>query len=376
MIHASYTASHARAPVPPLSSLSPPLPHIIRSLPLWGSGSPSQLSLPLPSRSALSALPLSSLPHPLPLSSLSPSAPACCHIRHLLCLDVSAFSFPSPEFSKEDMAKSLLHMISNDIGQLACLHARLHSLDRVYFGGFFIRGHPVTMRTITYSINFFSKVTGAPPSPASDADPQGLQNQSCWSDTAAAQGGREAGGPGGRVAEKPSTPLFWLVLGSLHFVAPWPPESEQITSDEHSREFWGSPPICAGVRVPVPLQRRAHPRPRRRDLWARDSPHGRSYLTLSFLRTAARPLAPGAIPPASMPWMPLGGFGLRSARPTRVELVCGGIGCCVGPTAARVLWPWQGEVQALFLRHEGYLGAIGAFLKGAEQDSELRCWCP
>lgn len=30
----------------------------------------------------------------------------------------------------------------------------------------------------------------------------------------------------------------------------------------------------------------------------------------------------------------------------------------------------QGEVQALFLRHEGYLGAIGAFLKGAEQDSE------
>lgn len=58
------------------------------------------------------------------------------------------------------MAKSLLHMISNDIGQLACLYARLHCLDRVYFGGFFIRGHPVTMRTITYSINFFSKVTG------------------------------------------------------------------------------------------------------------------------------------------------------------------------------------------------------------------------
>lgn len=57
------------------------------------------------------------------------------------------------------MAKSLLHMISNDIGQLACLYAKLHGLDRVYFGGFFIRGHPVTMRTITYSINFFSKVT-------------------------------------------------------------------------------------------------------------------------------------------------------------------------------------------------------------------------
>ncbi|XP_044301352.1 4'-phosphopantetheine phosphatase isoform X2 [Varanus komodoensis] len=61
------------------------------------------------------------------------------------------------EFSKEDMTKSLLHMISNDIGQLACLYAKLHNLNKIYFGGFFIRGHPVTMRTITYSINFFSK---------------------------------------------------------------------------------------------------------------------------------------------------------------------------------------------------------------------------
>ncbi|KAM9814291.1 LOW QUALITY PROTEIN: 4'-phosphopantetheine phosphatase [Neosynchiropus ocellatus] len=61
------------------------------------------------------------------------------------------------EFSKEDMAKSLLHMISNDIGQLACLYAKLHNLSRVYFGGFFIRGHPVTMHTITYSIKFFTK---------------------------------------------------------------------------------------------------------------------------------------------------------------------------------------------------------------------------
>lgn len=27
----------------------------------------------------------------------------------------------------------------------------------------------------------------------------------------------------------------------------------------------------------------------------------------------------------------------------------------------------RGTVQSLFLRHEGYLGAIGAFLKGAEE---------
>lgn len=27
----------------------------------------------------------------------------------------------------------------------------------------------------------------------------------------------------------------------------------------------------------------------------------------------------------------------------------------------------RGQVQSLFLRHEGYLGAIGAFLEGAEE---------
>lgn len=41
-----------------------------------------------------------------------------------------------------------------------------------------------------------------------------------------------------------------------------------------------------------------------------------------------------------------------------------------GKAAIAGVLPSQGEVQALFLRHEGYLGAIGAFLKGAEQDSK------
>ncbi|ESO10934.1 hypothetical protein HELRODRAFT_109215 [Helobdella robusta] len=56
-----------------------------------------------------------------------------------------------------DMAKSLLISISNDIGQIACLNARLHNLERIFFGGYFIRGHPITMYTMTYAINFWSK---------------------------------------------------------------------------------------------------------------------------------------------------------------------------------------------------------------------------
>ena len=33
---------------------------------------------------------------------------------------------------------------------------------------------------------------------------------------------------------------------------------------------------------------------------------------------------------------------------------------------------FQGTQQPLFLRHEGYLGAIGAFLKGADEDGTFK----
>jgi len=62
-------------------------------------------------------------------------------------------------FSDADVAKSLLIAISNEIGQIAYLKAKLHQLPRIYFGGFFIRGHPITMHTITYAINYWSKVS-------------------------------------------------------------------------------------------------------------------------------------------------------------------------------------------------------------------------
>ncbi|CAH1781675.1 unnamed protein product [Owenia fusiformis] len=57
----------------------------------------------------------------------------------------------------EDIAKSLLLGISNDIGQIAYLNAKLHGLKKIYFGGYFIRGHPMTMHTITFAINYWSK---------------------------------------------------------------------------------------------------------------------------------------------------------------------------------------------------------------------------
>lgn len=61
------------------------------------------------------------------------------------------------QFAEADIAKSLLHLICNDIGQIASLYARLNGLKKIYFSGYFIRGNPVTMRAISFGINYWSK---------------------------------------------------------------------------------------------------------------------------------------------------------------------------------------------------------------------------
>jgi type II pantothenate kinase len=53
---------------------------------------------------------------------------------------------------------SLCRMVAYNIGQLAYMHAKAAGLTRVFFGGFFIRGHPYTMETISFAIQFWSQV--------------------------------------------------------------------------------------------------------------------------------------------------------------------------------------------------------------------------
>lgn len=60
--------------------------------------------------------------------------------------------------SPADIAMALCRMVSYNIGQLAYLHAKRYGLKRIFFGGFFIRGHPYTMETLSYAIKFWSKV--------------------------------------------------------------------------------------------------------------------------------------------------------------------------------------------------------------------------
>ena len=60
-------------------------------------------------------------------------------------------------FKIEDMSRSLLYAISNNIGQIAYLQSEKHGLQHIYFGGSFIRGHIQTMNTLSYAIKFWSK---------------------------------------------------------------------------------------------------------------------------------------------------------------------------------------------------------------------------
>lgn len=61
------------------------------------------------------------------------------------------------DYDKADIAMSLCRMISYNIGQLAYLNAKRYGLQRIFFGGFFIRGHPYTMEIISYAIKFWSQ---------------------------------------------------------------------------------------------------------------------------------------------------------------------------------------------------------------------------
>ncbi|EDK46609.1 conserved hypothetical protein [Lodderomyces elongisporus NRRL YB-4239] len=60
------------------------------------------------------------------------------------------------QFNQEDIARSLLFSISNNIGQIAYLHALRFGLKRIYFGGSYISGHLQTIHTLSYAVNFWS----------------------------------------------------------------------------------------------------------------------------------------------------------------------------------------------------------------------------
>ncbi|KAK6249510.1 hypothetical protein SCA6_003515 [Theobroma cacao] len=61
------------------------------------------------------------------------------------------------DYRPEDISLSLLRMISYNIGQISYLNALRFGLKRIFFGGFFIRGHAYTMDTISFAVHFWSQ---------------------------------------------------------------------------------------------------------------------------------------------------------------------------------------------------------------------------
>jgi type II pantothenate kinase len=81
------------------------------------------------------------------------------HVEEEVVQGSSELSHTPSKFCSEDIARSLLYAVSNNIGQIAYLHAEKHNLPHIYFGGSFIGGHSQTMHTLSYAIRFWSKGT-------------------------------------------------------------------------------------------------------------------------------------------------------------------------------------------------------------------------
>ena len=71
--------------------------------------------------------------------------------------DAERMALMTANSGNADIGKSLLCAVCFNVAQLACLNAQLHGINRIYFSGFFTRGHFVTMKTLTFALNYWSR---------------------------------------------------------------------------------------------------------------------------------------------------------------------------------------------------------------------------
>jgi len=82
-----------------------------------------------------------------------------------LAADIVASSFgklvskddPAKGLTQEDLARALLSLVTNNIGQVAYLNAKLHNTPRIYFVGSFLRLNMISQRRLSYAIDYWSK---------------------------------------------------------------------------------------------------------------------------------------------------------------------------------------------------------------------------
>ena len=64
---------------------------------------------------------------------------------------------PAEGLTEEDLARALLLMVTNNIGQVAYLNAELHNTERIYFVGNFLRQNRLSQRRLAFAIDYWSK---------------------------------------------------------------------------------------------------------------------------------------------------------------------------------------------------------------------------
>lgn len=64
---------------------------------------------------------------------------------------------PAKGLKQEDLARALLLMVTNNIGQVAYLNAQLHGTKRIFFVGNFLRENTLSQRRLAYAINYWSR---------------------------------------------------------------------------------------------------------------------------------------------------------------------------------------------------------------------------
>ena len=65
---------------------------------------------------------------------------------------------PKGETRDDDICKSLVVMIAQNLAQIAHLNARIHGAKRVFFTGNFLRNNDLALRTIVYTMNRWSQL--------------------------------------------------------------------------------------------------------------------------------------------------------------------------------------------------------------------------
>lgn len=165
----------------------------------------------------------------------------------------------STGFSEADIARSLLFTVSNDIGQIASLYAMLHGLKKVYFGGYFLRNHPVSMHTISFAIKYWSRgavqalflrhegylgAIGAFLRGAEECDPEKYS----WGENYAGSSGLQsplpqtnaAGWPGGTIDQleidrcDQQLTFFPLLANPEEYI----PDAVDLAKDKEARDYW------------------------------------------------------------------------------------------------------------------------------------------